>query len=128
MLEIAAHCRVGQDPIARQTKTGKDMATASVAVDVTQGEGDQQTLWLGLVAFGKMADTLMRHKQGDLLSLQGKATQSHWTGKDGQEQTRLSVNVESIISARTARPGGRTKAAPTEVTPITHPFNNSINF
>ena len=51
MLQIAAHARLGKDPELKQTSNGNDMAVSSAAVDVTQGEGDQQTLWLGLVAF-----------------------------------------------------------------------------
>jgi len=83
MLQMAAHARLGKDPELKQTSNGNDMAVSSAAVDVTQGEGDQQTLWLGLVAFGKAAESLMRHHKGDLLSIQGKTTQSVWTDKDG---------------------------------------------
>ena len=131
MLFIAAHCRLGKDPVSRETRNGKQMATSSAAVDVTQGENEQQTLWFGLVAFGKMADTLMRHKQGDLLSIQGKVTQSVWKGKDGQERSQLSVNVESIISARVARPGGRKKTKPTIADTAPDggiPFNDALPF
>ncbi|GAH02409.1 unnamed protein product [marine sediment metagenome] len=53
-----------------------------------------------------MADTLMKHKQGDMLCIQGAATPGHCTGTDGEDRTILSVNVESIVSARTTRPGG----------------------
>ena len=105
------------------------MATASAAVDVTQGEGDQQTLWLGLVAFGKAAESLMRNHKGDLLSIQGKTTQSVWTDKTtGEERSRLSVNVESIVSARTARPGGRKKAKPADNLTGNgdYPFNDAL--
>ena len=129
MLEIAAHARLGKDPELKQTNNGNEMAVSSVAVDVTQGESDQQTLWLGLVAFGKTAESLMRHKKGDLLSIQGKATQSVWKDRTtGEERSRLSLNVESIISARTARPGGRKKTKPDKAPNETniHPVNVPI--
>lgn len=58
--------RFNPDPRA---KTGTDMATASLAVDVTPHDGEQETLWLGVVAFGRQAETLLRHQQGDLLAV-----------------------------------------------------------
>ena len=70
--------------------------------------------------------SLMRHKQGDLLLLQGTGTQSHCTGKDGEDRTRLSVNVGSIVSARTARPGGKRKNPSGMTGKNIHLFNEHI--
>ena len=89
MLFIAAHARLGKDPVTRETRTGKEMATTTAAVDVIQGENDQQTLWLGLVAFGRMADTLMRPKQGDPAQYpgEGHTVNLDGPGRPGAEST-----------------------------------------
>ena len=104
MLQIAAHARLG-----------KELGNPGNPERHRNGNSISRRYGWGLVAFGKMADTLMRHKKCDLLSLQGKATQSVWTDRTtGEERSRLSVNMESIVSARTARPCGRKKASTLE--------------
>ena len=110
MMQIAAHGRLGKAPQERQTKAGKPMATTSIAIDVTPGNAEQQeTLWISVLAFGRVAEALLRHQQGDLVSLSGNATMSRWTGQDGTEREQLSIIADSAISARTVRPGGGRK-------------------
>ena len=50
-------------------------------------------------------------------------------GKDtiGGEHSRLSMNVESIVSARTARPGGQKKKKPELPRENKYPFNDSLS-
>jgi single-strand DNA-binding protein len=105
MLHITAHGRLGKGPVERQTKSGTEMATASVAIDVTQGEGEQQTLWLGIGVFGQ-AEALLRHHKGDLIAIQGKATLRCWTGHDGAERVGLSVIMNNLVSAKTVPMAG----------------------
>jgi single-stranded DNA-binding protein len=94
---------------------------------VTPGNADQQeTLWLSVLAFGRQAEALLRHKQGDLVSMSGKVTQSRWTGQDGTGREQLRIIAESVISARTARPGGGRKANQGQGT--THAHNGAQGF
>ena len=87
------------------------MALTTAAVDATPGNSEvQQTLWLSVMAFGKQAEQLLKHSKGELISLHGKATQNTWKDKDGNERTGLTLIVDSIVSARTARPGGGRKS------------------
>ncbi len=108
--QVSLYGRLGADPVARETGTGKPMATASLACDVARHDaGQQDTEWFGLVAFGKQAKALLRHRTGDLLAVMGALTRQRWTAPDGTERSRWSVLVEAVVSARTARPAGGRK-------------------
>ncbi len=107
MLQAAIHGRLGRDPETRTTTTGKAMATCSVAVDVTANNAEaDETVWIRLVAFGRLADQLARHKKGDLLSASGRLVLTRWTGRDSQERTGWEMVAGDLVSARTVRPGG----------------------
>jgi single-stranded DNA-binding protein len=60
-----------------------------------------------VVAFGKQADALAGHVKGDLVSVAGAMQVNQWTGKDGGTQQGYQVVADSVISARTVRPGGK---------------------
>lgn len=60
-----------------------------------------------MVAFGKQADALAGHVKGDLVSVAGAMQVNQWAGKDGGTQQGYQVVADSVISARTVRPGGK---------------------
>ena len=107
--QLAAHGRLGGDPRAIETKTGRAMATATLAVDAAgKREGDDAApLWLGLVAFGTLAERLLEQRKGDALTVYGRLQVRRWES-DGEAREQLQVVVETILSARTAvrREGG----------------------
>jgi single-strand DNA-binding protein len=100
MIRASIHGRLGADPVQRETRVGKPMITASVAVDVGR-PGDEQAEWVGVVAFGKTGEALAQHRKGDLLSAMGPLTRATYTDRDGKEKTSWSLLIESIVSART---------------------------
>lgn len=104
-MQTAAYGRLGADAKPIQTKTGKPMTAATLAVDI--GEEDAP-LWLGVVAFGRQAELLARHKKGELLSVAGRIQRNRWT-QNGEEREQLQVVADSVIGSRTVRPGGRKK-------------------
>lgn len=68
--QIAAYGRLVADPRAIGTKSGKQMTAARLAVSVECRERDasepgEETLWLGILAFGRAADDLAGHGKGD---------------------------------------------------------------
>jgi single-strand DNA-binding protein len=111
MIYASLYGRVGGDPVSRQTRTGKPMTTCSVAVNVARNDEELANEWFNVVAFGRTADELARHKKGDLVAVIGRLTRNNFTARDGQERSSWSVAVEQIVSARTVRPGGRAKRA-----------------
>jgi len=111
MIHASIYGRLGRDPETRQTKNGNNMVMTSIAVDATPGnhEGDQETIWFQVLAFGRVAETLARHSKGDLVSMSGRVTQNRWTGSDGEERVSMTIVADTVISARSVRPGGGRK-------------------
>lgn len=107
--QISAYGRLVADPQTRTTTNGNNMAMARLAVSLpcNAAEAGESTLWLGVIAFGKQADALAKHQKGDLVSVSGNMQVNQWTGKDGGTQQGYQVVADSVISARTVRPGGR---------------------
>lgn len=62
------------------------MATASMAVDASRPDADEETVWISLAAFGKTGEALLRHAKGDLLAAMGPLYRTRFTGRDGQER------------------------------------------
>lgn len=108
--QIAAHGRLGQAPRSIETRTGNAMAVASLACDISE-DADGGPLWLGLVCFGQTAETLLRHSKGDLVSVSGRLQRRTWTDSEGATREQLQCVAETIISARSVRPGGGRKRA-----------------
>ncbi len=111
MITASVYGRLGGDPVERLTKNSKAMTTATVAVDAARHGADADTVWFGLVAFGRAAEALARHVKGDLVACMGGLTKNRYTARDGQEREGWSLTVEAVVSARTVRPGGGRKRA-----------------
>ena len=108
--QVALYGRLGDAPIERTSQAGKLWATASLAVDLSDGRQDAPSQWFGVVAFGRQAESLIRHGKGDLIGVSGRLQLSVWTDEDGNQRTKLQVVADTIMSARTVRPGGRRRA------------------
>lgn len=109
MIELSAHVRISTDPRAIDIGPDKSMAVANAAASIPIVKTDTtDTVWLSLTAFGKVADTLLRHNKGELMNVYGQLQLSRWRGQDGAEREQWSLIVQGLISARTTRPkGGR---------------------
>ena len=107
--QISAYGRLVADPETRTTGKGTNMAMARLAVSLpcNTAEDGQSTFWLGVIAFGKQADALARHVKGDLVSVAGNMQLNQWKGQDGGTLQGYQVLADSVISARTVRPGGK---------------------
>ena len=84
--QLACYGRLGRDPRTHETRTGKPMTTASPAVYVEareRGADDAEaTLWLGVVAFGRVAEDLARHRSGEQVSVSGRLQLSRFVTGD----------------------------------------------
>ena len=112
MMQIAAYGRLGQNPKPITTKTGKAMTAASIAIELSDRDGEAQTEWLGVVAFGRVAETLLCHSKGDLVSVAGRVQLSLFDTKDGESRRELQVIADSVISAKSVRPGVHRTSSP----------------
>lgn len=107
--QISAYGRLVADPETRTTGKGTNMAMARMAVSLpcNAAADGQATFWLGVIAFGKLADALAKHRKGELVSVAGNMQLNQWTGQDGGTQQGYQVIADSVLSARTVRPGGK---------------------
>lgn len=111
-IQASVHGRVGSEPTRTTTANGKDMARLSVAVDCSGWNAeDAETVWISVLAFGKVAETLARAAKGESLTAQGKLTRGRYTGKDGQERESWTLTADAVLTLRSARPGQRKAAA-----------------
>src|SRR5699024_5687112 len=106
---IAAYERPVADPQLKTNSKGTQMAMASMAVPLPCSQADAGTATMGLsvLAFGRQADALAKHRKGELVSVAGNMQVSQWTGQNGETRQGWQVIADSVISARTARPGGK---------------------
>jgi single-stranded DNA-binding protein len=105
--QISAYGRLVADPQTRITGKGTNMAMARLALPCNAADNGEATFWLGVIAFGKQADALAKHRKGDLVSVAGNMQLNQWTGQDGGTQQGYQVIAGSVLSARTVRPGGK---------------------
>ncbi|KXJ39663.1 MAG: hypothetical protein AXA67_11390 [Methylothermaceae bacteria B42] len=100
------------------------MTTVSVAVDVTPNNSEEQeTVWFSVMAFGKVAEVLANHEKGELVALTGRLTQSRWKDKiTGEDRTGFTLVADSLVSARTVRPGRKQKQEVTKAEPLNDLF------
>ncbi|EAW6862102.1 single-stranded DNA-binding protein [Salmonella enterica] len=107
--QISAYGRLVADVQSRTTNNGNPMAFTRMAVTLPCQKADngEATFWLGVIAFGKQADALAKHRKGDLVSVAGNMQLNQWTGQDGGTQQGYQVIADSVLSARTVRPGGK---------------------
>ncbi len=109
-MQAAVYGRIGQDPRSISTKSGKAMAVTSIAVAI--GDQDDPPLWVGIVAFGTVADDLLRQGKGDLISASGRVQRNSWTTSSGEKREQLQIVADSVVSSRTVRPnGGKRRSA-----------------
>lgn len=100
---------VGGRPADKTDQQGHPMTLARMAVSLpcSQSDDGQATMWLSVTAFGRQADALAKHHKGELLSVAGNMQVSQWTGQNGETRQGWQVIADSVISARTVRPGGK---------------------
>lgn len=125
---------LGSDPKSVQTKTGKAMATFSVAVTTSakDGEGNwsNQTQWVGCTTFGGFAERALKalHK-GSMVLVKGDPTVRQFTKKDGTNAAMLEVIVNDfVILASAKRDGAETsgeRRTPRPAAPASAPQANA---
>ena len=108
-MHASIHGRAAFDPRQHTTRKGEPMTTIRLAVDVTgRAEGgDEQTLWLDVLAFGRHAETLARVAKGEMVSAMGTVTRGAYVSKDGEAREAWTMLADSVLTVRSARPGGK---------------------
>jgi single-strand DNA-binding protein len=89
----------GRAPEIRATADGTGVASFSLAVSTwnREEEGKGEPIWLRIVAFGKLAETVEKIvKKGSLILVAGRLSLRDYTTKDGKEKTAIEIIAQTI--------------------------------
>ena len=97
------HCiflgNAGRVPEIRTTNDGMQVASFSLAVSTWSKEvvGKGEPIWLRIVAFGKLAETVEKFvKKGSQVLVAGRLSVREYTTKAGKERTSVEILAQSI--------------------------------
>src|SRR3989442_11252956 len=89
----------GRAPEIRTTNDGMTVASFSLAVSTwsREREGKEEPIWLRIVAFGKLAETVEKLvKKGSQVLVAGRLSVREYTTKDRKEKTAVEILAQSI--------------------------------
>ena len=107
--QIAAYGRLVADPQLKTTSKGTQMTMASMAVPLpcSQADDGTATMWLSVLAFGRQAEALAKHRKGELLSVAGNMQVTERGDAAGLAGYRRQRNqCENGATGRQKRPTG----------------------
>ncbi|WP_299143069.1 single-stranded DNA-binding protein [uncultured Dialister sp.] len=94
---------LGRDPIIRATKTGRSVASFSVAVSrnytTPQGEQRELTDWINVVAWGPLAEAVGNQlKKGSRVFVEGRISSRSYDAQDGTKRyvTEVVANIIAV--------------------------------
>ena len=94
--------RLGSDPEIRATASGTVTATLSIACgddykDKQTGQKVDQTNWIRVVAFGRLAEIMRDYvKKGSQVYISGKQVTRKWQDQSGQDRYTTEINASNM--------------------------------
>ena len=97
MISATVTGNIGKDPELKATKSGKAMATFSVASTVKKDGQEARTTWLDVVCFDEQADIVSQklHK-GDRVVVSGRLALETFQKKDGSQGFALRLMADEV--------------------------------
>ena len=97
MISATVTGNVGRQPELRNTRTGKSMATFSVASTYSPKVGEPTTTWVDVVCFDEQADIVsQRVNKGDRVVVTGRMELQKYQRSDGSEGASLRMVADEI--------------------------------
>lgn len=92
---------LGRDPVIRATKTGRSVASFSLAVSrnytTPQGEQRELTDWINVVAWGPLAEAVGNQlKKGSRVFVEGRISSRSYDAQDGTKRYVTEVVANTI--------------------------------
>lgn len=117
MLNICAlQGRLARDPELRQTTTGKQVATFTMAVDRGRKDANGKSVadWIPVIAWERTAEFAYKWlTKGQMVAVDGRLQSRTYTAKDGTNRTVLEVVANNInFCGSKADTPGQTSTAP----------------
>ncbi|MGD9498283.1 MAG: single-stranded DNA-binding protein [Armatimonadota bacterium] len=115
--------RLGSDPELTYTPSGTAIAKFRLAVTrpPRQGTDQEETDWLNIVTFGRVAETVAQYlDKGALVGIEGRVQSRTWQRQDGTNAYAVEINAARVQflesrqerERRQAAGGGRQQAPP----------------
>lgn len=113
---IALQGRLARDPELRQTNTGKQVATFTLAVDRGRRDANGKSVadWIPVIAWEHAAEFAYKWlTKGQMVAVDGRLQSRTYTAKDGTNRTVLEVVANNInFCGSKADTPGQTSTAP----------------
>ena len=92
---------LGADPELRYSQSGKAVVNMRVAVNsrsrAADGEWQDETLWLRVIAFDKQAERLAEQlRKGHRVYAEGRLRARDWEAQDGRKGTSLEIIADRV--------------------------------
>jgi single-strand DNA-binding protein len=93
--------RLGRDPDTKDTKSGEQMVTFSIAVGESYtdklGEKVKLTEWINCVCYRKLAEICVKYLvKGSHVYVSGKLNTRKYIGKDGTEKSSVTIILDTM--------------------------------
>lgn len=97
--------RATHDPELKQTKTGKNVCSFSVAMNHYSKEGDEPRVsFIDVETWEKLADYCAGNvAKGRRLMVAGTLRQDRWEGQDGKKQSRIKIVGKEVRFIETVK-------------------------
>jgi single-strand DNA-binding protein len=95
---------LGQDPVSRQTQSGKTVTNLSVATtdkwkDKVSGDLKEETQWHQIVIWGKSAEFAARYlRAGSKVAVDGSIQYRKYVDKDGMNRKSTEIKCDTILA------------------------------
>ena len=93
--------RLARDPEMRYTPSGTAITKFRVAVSRPPRrdapEGEEQTDWLDIVTWGRVAENCAQYlDKGSLVAIEGRVQSRTWQTQDGQNRYAVEINARNV--------------------------------
>ena len=114
---VALQGRLARDPELRQTGTGKQVATFTLAVDRGRRDANGKSVadWIPVIAWERTAEFAYKWlTKGQMVAVDGRLQSRTYTAKDGTNRTVLEVVANNINFCGSKADNAGALSAPTE--------------
>jgi single-strand DNA-binding protein len=106
--------RIARDPEMRYTTSGMAVVSFRIAVSRPRrsSEGEEQTDWLDVVAFGKTGEFVAQYlDKGSLVGIEGRIQSRTWQTQDGQQRYTVEIIANNVQALESRQEAERRRAA-----------------
>lgn len=112
---IAIMGRLSRDPELRQTTTGKNVASFTIACSRGRKDANGKDLvdWIPVVAWEHTAEFVCKYfEKGSLIAIDGRLQSRTYKDRDGNNRTAIEIVANNVNFAGSKSTGGGSNSAP----------------